>query len=133
MKQILFLSLIFISLIMILGISGCQSSYANNATPNQTNQIIQNETQQQNQLPPNTVEIKNFAFNPSTITVSRGAKVTWINNDTYVHTVTFDQHVYLINSQVQPGQELINYFDIPGTYTYHCSIHPSMTGTIIVQ
>ena len=83
---------------------------------------------------PNQVVIKDFSFSPAELTVTKGARVFWKNEDSVEHTVTFDTNqFYFINYKIQPGQEVSDYFNIQGTYTYHCSIHPSMQGKIIVQ
>lgn len=77
-----------------------------------------------------TVVIKNFTFEPSQLTVKAGTTVTWKNEDSTVHTVTgtgWD------SGQVQPGAEFQKTFDTAGTYDYHCSIHPSMTGKVVVN
>jgi plastocyanin len=77
--------------------------------------------------------IKNFAFSPQTITVAKNTKVVWTNNDTTTHTVTGDNGNDPGNSpSIPPGGTFSYLFDTAGTYTYHCSIHPSMTGTIVV-
>lgn len=77
-----------------------------------------------------TVVIKDFTFEPSQLTVKAGTTVTWKNEDSTVHTVTgtgWD------SGQVQPGAEFQKTFDTAGTYDYHCSIHPSMTGKVVVN
>ncbi len=79
----------------------------------------------------NSVSIMNFAFNPNSLTVKVGTKVTWTNNDSVTHTVTADQGAF--NSPVPSGSSFSFTFTKAGTYAYHCSIHPSMTATIIVQ
>ena len=83
---------------------------------------------------PNEVIIKDFAFSPSELTVSKGSRVIWRNEDSVKHTVTFDQNqFYFINYPLQPGQEASDYFNYAGEYNYHCSIHTSMKGKIIVK
>jgi plastocyanin len=79
------------------------------------------------------VSVKEFAFSPGTITVAAGTAVTWTNNETGVaHTTTSDDGVW--NSQtIQPGEDFTTVFADPGTFTYFCSIHPSMTATIVVE
>jgi plastocyanin len=79
----------------------------------------------------NSVSIMNFSFNPNSLTVKVGTKVTWTNHDSVTHTVTADQGAF--NSPVAPGSSFSFTFTKAGTYAYHCSIHPSMTATIIVQ
>jgi plastocyanin len=78
-----------------------------------------------------TVSIKNFAFNPPNITVAPGTTVTWVNNDQTAHTSTADDGTW-DSGTLQPGKSFSFTFKQAGTYTYHCSIHPNMTGTITV-
>ncbi len=72
-------------------------------------------------------------YSPQTITVVIGVNntITWINNDNAVHTVT-DTGVF-DSGFIQPGQSWSYTFTTPGTYQYHCTIHPWMTGTVIVK
>jgi plastocyanin len=78
------------------------------------------------------IEIKNFAFNPQTVTIPAGTKMTWVNNDNTTHTVTSDTGAFDSQS-IPPGGTFNFTFTRAGTYNYHCSIHPTMTGAIIVQ
>jgi len=81
-----------------------------------------------------TISIKNFAFDPSNTTVSPGTTVTWVNNDQTAHTMTATNPAGVFGSgTLQPGQSYSFKFDKPGTYTYHCEIHPDMTGTVTVS
>lgn len=80
----------------------------------------------------NTVSIKNFAFAPSTITVSAGTAVTWKNEDGAAHTVTSDTGAFDSGS-IPSGQTFTHTFKAAGTYNYSCSIHKYMKGTLIVQ
>ncbi len=77
------------------------------------------------------VSIANMAFNPQTIYVQHGTTVLWSNNDGMAHTVTSDTG-YFASGTLNPGATYSYTFNTPGTYTYHCSIHPQMVGTIIV-
>lgn len=78
------------------------------------------------------VTIRNFAFGPRSVTVKRGATVHWTNRDSEAHTVTSDAGAF--NSPVlQPGAGFSFTFTKPGTYSYHCSIHPFMKGTVVVS
>ena len=80
----------------------------------------------------NVVEIKNFAFTPATLTVKVGDKVTWTNQDSASHTATADDNSF--NTGVlTTGQSGSVTFSKAGTYTYHCTIHPGMKGTIVVE
>jgi plastocyanin len=83
----------------------------------------------------NTITIKNFAFDPSTLTVKTGTVVTWINQDGATHALASDagSPAAFSSDPLSPGTSYTFTFTQPGTYPYHCSIHPSMKGTIIVQ
>lgn len=81
----------------------------------------------------NTARIVDFAFEPATITVPAGTKVTWTNAGQAPHTVTADNKLF-DSGRLTPGQSFDFTFDKPGTYTYKCEIHPGrMTGTVVVQ
>jgi plastocyanin len=80
----------------------------------------------------NTIEIKDFAFNPQTITVKSGQKVTWINRDEEPHTVVSVEKQFKKSSALDTDQSFTITAGAPGTYTYFCSVHPKMTGTIVV-
>jgi plastocyanin len=79
-----------------------------------------------------TVSIKGFAFNPPNATVAPGTTVTWVNDDQAPHTATANDGAF-DSGTLQPGQSYSFTFDKPGTYAYHCNIHPDMTGTITVS
>jgi plastocyanin len=80
----------------------------------------------------NRIEIKDFAFNPQTITVKSGDKVTWINRDEEPHTVVSVGKKFQKSSGLDTDQEFSIIAGAPGTYEYFCSVHPKMTGTIVV-
>ena len=78
------------------------------------------------------VKIDNFSFGPGTLTVPVGTTVTWTNRDDIPHTVVSTDSVF--KSKVLDTDEKFAYtFSKPGTYPYFCSIHPKMTGKVIVQ
>jgi plastocyanin len=78
------------------------------------------------------VKIDNFSFGPQTITVPVGATVTWINHDDIPHTVVSTDGVF--NSRVRDTDEKFSFtFAKAGTYPYYCSVHPKMTGKVVVQ
>ncbi len=81
----------------------------------------------------NSVTIASFAFSPDSLTVKVGTKVTWTNNDSVGHTATADQGAFNSPTISSSGGTYSFTFTHPGTFTYHCAIHPSMTATIIVQ
>lgn len=79
------------------------------------------------------IEIKDFAFNPQTITVKSGEKITWINKDEEPHTVVSVEKQFKKSSALDTDQQFTIVAGAPGTYTYYCSVHPKMTGTIVVE
>ena len=81
----------------------------------------------------NKIEIKDFAFNPQKITVKSGEKITWINRDGEPHTVTSVGKKFQKSSALDTDQEFSIIAGAPGTYEYFCSVHPKMTGTIVVE
>jgi predicted lipoprotein with Yx(FWY)xxD motif/plastocyanin len=78
------------------------------------------------------VTIANFAFDAPSITIAVGASVTWTNNDSVAHTVTADDGSF-DSGNLDSGKTFSFTFTKAGTYTYHCAIHPNMTGTIVVK
>ena len=81
----------------------------------------------------NKIEIKDFAFNPQTITVKSGEKITWINRDEEPHTVVSVEKQFKKSPALDTDQEFTVVAGSPGTYSYFCSVHPKMTGTLIVK
>src|SRR5581483_11252237 len=78
------------------------------------------------------VKIDNFSFGPQTVTVPVGATVTWTNRDDIPHTVVSTDGVF--KSKVRDTDEKFSYtFTKAGTYSYFCSVHPKMTGKVVVQ
>ena len=78
------------------------------------------------------VKIDNFSFGPQTVTVPVGAMVTWVNRDDIPHTVVSTDGVF--KSKVRDTDEKFSYtFTKAGTYPYFCSVHPKMTGKVVVQ
>ncbi|MBI3522581.1 MAG: cupredoxin domain-containing protein [Chloroflexi bacterium] len=82
------------------------------------------------------VSIKGFAFNPASLTVKAGAKITFTNNDGTTHTVTSGApgaKTATFDNQVSAGQSAAVTIDKAGTYDFFCQIHNSMKGQIVVQ
>lgn len=78
------------------------------------------------------VKVDNFSFSPQTITVAPGTTVIWTNRDDIPHTVVSDDKVF--KSKVLDTDEKFSFtFDKAGNFPYFCSIHPKMTGKVIVQ
>lgn len=77
------------------------------------------------------IEIANFAYNPDPVTIQVGGKVIWINRDSAPHTATADDGSFDTGT-IEEGKLKSETFKQAGTYPYHCTIHPSMHGTIEV-
>jgi len=81
----------------------------------------------------NQIVIKDFHFTPQTLTVKSGKKITWINRDEEPHTVVSVEKQFKKSAPLDTDQEFTITVGLPGTYTYFCSVHPKMTGTIVVE
>ena len=80
------------------------------------------------------VKIDNFSFSPVTLTVTAGTTVTWTNRDDIPHTVVSADDPKTFKSKVMDTDEKFSFtFTKAGTYTYFCSVHPKMTGTVVVK
>ena len=78
------------------------------------------------------IKIQNFMFSPETITITAGSAVTWVNKDEEPHTVVSDTGLFR-SGGVDTNETFVYTFDKPGSYPYFCSLHPKMTGKVVVQ
>jgi plastocyanin len=78
-----------------------------------------------------SVSIVDFAFQPAQLTVATGTTVQWTNTGSATHTVTADDGSF-DSGRLSGGSHFSHTFSAAGTFTYHCSIHPSMQATIVV-
>jgi plastocyanin len=99
-----------LGIMMVVAVSGCTSNTSSSG---------------------NTVTIQNLAFNPTTLNVQVGKTVTWINKDSTTHRVVSDIGLF-DSGNLTNGMSYKYTFNQTGSFPYHCSIHPSMTGTIVV-
>jgi len=76
------------------------------------------------------VDIENFSFLPATVNARVGQQVVWSNQDNAPHTVTANNLTWGRN--IAPGASYVRAFDRPGTFPYHCNIHPNMRGVLVV-
>ena len=123
MKKTIFLKtlfLIFVAIATILVSKGCtkKDSPAYTASPSSS--------------VPYSVFIENNAFGPNSITVPANATVTWTNKDGMPHTVTSTSDLF-DGGYISSGSTYSYKFTSTGTFTYKCSNHSGMTGTVIVQ
>ena len=79
-----------------------------------------------------SVEIKNFAFGPKSLTIKKGTGVTFTNQDSVKHSATADDGSF-DTGLLAKGESASVTFDEVGVYTYHCTPHPNMKATIIVE
>ena len=115
--------------------SSTQSTSSTNDMSNMPSGSTNNSSGNGSETPAatNKVDIANFAFSPAHITVAKGTTVTWTNHDTTAHTVVeTDGKSGPNSSAVNPGDSYTFTFGEAGTYQYHCSIHPQMTGSVTV-
>jgi amicyanin len=78
------------------------------------------------------VSIDNFTFNPPQLTIKAGTTVTWTNKDDIPHTIAAVGKQF--KSKVLDTDNAYSFtFTTPGSYAYFCSLHPHMTGTIVVE
>ncbi len=80
------------------------------------------------------VKIDNFSFAPAALVVQAGTAVTWVNHDDIPHTVVSTDDSKTFKSKVLDTDEKFSYvFTKPGRYPYFCSVHPKMTGEVVVK
>jgi plastocyanin len=78
------------------------------------------------------VSIANFTFTPAQVTIAPGMTVTWTNDDGAPHGLEY-QDGAKGTDLLLPGASFSRQFDRPGTYDYNCSVHPYMTGRVVVR
>ncbi len=80
-----------------------------------------------------TINIKDFTFNPATINIKKGTTVIWTNQDSTKHTVTSDSGSELDSELLAKGETYSHQFNQTGTFNYHCTPHPFMEAKVIVE
>lgn len=127
-----FVGIIIVAL-LLMGFVGY--SLANKKDDTVTNMTpMTNSTNAQTNTPQraaNTVTIKDFSFQPASITVKKGDTVTWVNDDSATHQIKSVDEKFSSNN-LSTGQQYQFTFQTPGTYNYICGIHPSMKAVVIV-
>jgi amicyanin len=80
---------------------------------------------------PPVVSISNFTFSPATLTIKAGTTVTWVNQDDVPHALLAVDKSF--RSKVMDTDERFSFtFTTPGSYAYFCTLHPHMTGKVVV-
>ena len=106
---------------------GYSSSSQNNSS------MSQQSSSQTNTQTTNKVTISNFSFTPASITVKKGTTVTWTNQDSVAHTVVeTDGQTGPHSQDLANGASYSFTYSTTGTFQYHCSVHPEMTGRVVV-
>ncbi len=124
---------VIVLVIVVGGIFLLKSQYGNTqqqGSPSQAQPTTQAGSS--TEVTKNAVTIQNMAFSPATLTVKVGDKITWTNQDSVGHSATADDNSFDTGVLSQGQSESVT-FSKAGTYTYHCSVHPNMKGTITVQ
>lgn len=111
------------SVVVTVLIAGCTST--SNPSPSAVTSFTSTASQ-------NTVVIKDYNVTPSTLTILKGANVTWKNNDSVDHQITSDSKGIFSSPLIGAGDTYTYQFNTTGTFPYRCNIHPEK-GTIIVQ
>ena len=126
-RRFLALGLIVVSLLLLAGILFLKKKAANSPAPQSMNAQKMNPDKAE-------ILINGFAYTPSSVTVAPGAKITVINKDSAGHSVTSEDAKFFDSKVLGKNQSGV--FSAPtakGTYSYHCSKHPSMKGTLVVE
>lgn len=115
-----------ISIIILIGIIAIGSyyffSHSSNSKNINSSESIQNE-----------ILIQNFAFSPDTITINKGETIVWSNKDSAPHKIVSDSGSELNSESLSNGATYSHTFAVAGTYDYHCGIHTSMKGKVVVK
>ena len=139
-------SIVVVALVVVSGCTQPAPSQQQPASPTPT-MVVAHTSQQTTPSPPitpisqapvsaNTITIKNFAFDPQTLTVNAGSTVRWVNYDRVTHRIVFidttGRDTDVDSNPLSASQSWSSKFDKPGTYDYYCTIHTDMKGKIIV-
>ncbi len=104
--------------------SGLESEESEPSAP-QTPSASESET--------HNIEIVDFSFNPLTLTINQGDTIVWTNRDSAKHTVTSNSGSELGSELLGKDESYSHTFNTKGTFKYHCTPHPGMTGLVQVQ
>ena len=83
-------------------------------------------------IPANSSTLTTTAYSPNPVSISVGGTVTWTNNDSTAHTATADNGSFN-SGTIAPGGKFSQTFSTAGTFTYKCTLHPNMVGTVTVR
>jgi plastocyanin len=110
----------------------CSGSSSSPSTPSPSSPPATGGPSSSVAIPSGAESLGNRAYAPDDLTVSTGTTVTWTNNDSIAHTSTSDGSGWN-SGVVAPGGQFSQTFQTPGTFSYHCTIHPGMVGRVVVH
>ena len=121
---------------LALGIAGCGGDDDEGSTAGSAPEPVQQTPQGADNsgganVRSQKVQMVDYTFSPETVTIAAGGKITWVNEDQAPHDATADDESFATGT-IESGKLKSETFKQPGTYTYICTIHPQMTGTIEV-
>lgn len=124
------------ALILALGLAACGGGSSSSSSSSTTSSSAASAKKSAKASPAAAsapvATIKNFDYMPHVLTVKAGTSVTWTNRDTTNHTVSLDGGGKDLGN-FNPGQKHSWRFTKAGRFTYHCTYHPSMHGTVVVK
>lgn len=140
-KKLIYLIVALVVLgLILMGVYTQQPTTTTTTLPKTTTTILTTTTQPTATTSTTTtlittagIKMKNLVFDPSTVTVKKGTIVVWTNEDSSSHTVISDSGNELNSPIIQIGKNYSHTFNTVGTFNYHCSIHSSITGTVVVE
>ncbi|OHA50667.1 MAG: hypothetical protein A3A97_01965 [Candidatus Terrybacteria bacterium RIFCSPLOWO2_01_FULL_40_23] len=126
-QQKKFLLVIGVLVIIVFVLIAVILAFGNGSTPQNTTEDI---------IEPRSItyiKISDSAFVPSTVTIKKGETVFWTNNGIFEHTVVSDSGFEISSPVLKKDSNYAHGFAFSGIYNYHCSKHPDMKGTVIVE
>jgi plastocyanin len=130
MRREFIILLALCSIFLAIGCAGTKQQPNETETPVEAVTPVQGVNVTSNESKVVDVSIVNYSFSPETVTISTGETVKWTNMESVNHTVT---GASFESKTLAQGGSYEFLFTEPGTYEYHCSIHPSMKGIVIVE
>jgi amicyanin len=131
MKKSLIFSVIVAVIATAVVVTGCTSSTPTTPTDNATGATAAKTDQGDSNAV--SVNIENFAYQPSELTVKKGTTVTWTNSDSVIHTVTSTDGRFSSSGDLGKDATHQAQFNEIGTYEYYCVPHPYMKGKVVVE
>jgi len=122
MKNQYFMPLLIMGVVVASLASYCSKGSSNSSSGSSTNTGTN----------ANTVTMQNMSFSKTSLTITKGATVTWTNSDNITHTVTADDNSFN-SGDITAGSSFAKTFNTTGTFPYHCIYHSMMKATIIVN